>query len=269
MDGTVASAGRRLLLPTLLVVLCLSVAGSVLSVERARAAAVVPLHPVSAPAPAVDGWSPSFVDSAGRPARWDPCTPIHYVVQEDWAPADGRADLAAALRKLSAASGLRFVDDGDTTEIPSTTRRSYQPDRYGRRWAPMLVGWVPPARTDLGLGHGVQGVTVAVAVPGHRAGSLVTAQVALDAEVVPTERVRDERFGEVVVKGDVLRPYRAHSGLRMEPVRHHHFGEVLAGRAVLVHVPACHGCEHLPRSDHPSGEVEVAFRRDGGTGVVG
>lgn len=206
MDGVATTAPgmpyrprRRLLLPILLVVLCLSVAGSVLSVERARAAAVVPLHPVSAPAAAQDGWSPSFVDSLGRPARWDPCTPIHYVVQEDWAPSDAGADLAAALRKLSAASGLRFADDGDTTEIPTMGRRSYQPARYGRRWAPILIGWVPPARTDLRLGHGVQGVTVAVAVPGHQAGSLVTAQVALDAE-----HDLPGGFGPGATQGEVL-----------------------------------------------------------------
>ena len=197
---------RRLVLPVLLTVLALTIVASVITTERARAATLSPLHAVAAAAAASAGWSASFVDDAGRPARWDPCTPIHYVVQRSWAPSNGRADLAAALGRLSLASGLTFLDDGDSAEIPSTTRAAYQPRRYGRRWAPLLVGWVPPARTDLGLGHGVQGVTVAVAVAGHAAGSIVTAQVALDAD-----HNLPAGFGPGATQGEVLLHELAHA----------------------------------------------------------
>jgi hypothetical protein len=127
--------------------------------------------PVEQPAPASDGWGPLYVDQNGAPARWDPCTPIRFVVQPGWIPAAGRADLAEALRRLSAVSGLQFVDDGDTDEMPSKGRAAYQPDRYGERWAPLLIAWVPPDRTDLGLsggleGGGVQGISLAAVVPG-------------------------------------------------------------------------------------------------------
>ena len=195
----------RMLLPALLVVLVVAAVSAVVRVERARAAAGSPLHAVTTAAAASAGWSPSYVDDAGRPARWDPCAPIHYVVQTQWMPVGGRRDLTAALRRLSAASGLTFVDDGDTDELPSQAREAYQPARYGKRWAPLLVGWLPPARTDLGLGRGVAGVTVAVAIPGHRGGSIVTGQVALDADhQLPTG------FGPGATEGEVLLHELAH-----------------------------------------------------------
>lgn len=178
-----------------------------------RAALPEPLSPLQAlqdPAPAADGWGPQYVDGQGRPARWDPCTPVHYVVQEGWAPQQGRRDLATALARISAVSGLEFVDDGATDEVPSTRRAAYQPDRYPGRWAPLLVAWVPPSSTDLGLQGQVQGVTQTVALPGPDGGSIVTAQVALDAEA----RLASG-FGPGTTDGEVLLHELAHAvGLR-------------------------------------------------------
>ncbi|MCU1691908.1 MAG: peptidase and matrixin and adamalysin [Frankiales bacterium] len=164
----------------------------------------------TSPASAADGWGPVYRDTRGRPARWDPCAPVHYVVQTGWAPRDGRRDLAAALDRISAASGLRFVDDGDTDELPRASRQAYQPHRYPHRWAPLLVAWVPPSSTDLGLEGQVQGVTLSVALPGLRGGSIVTAQVALDADApLPAG------FGPGTTDGEVLLHELAHAvGLR-------------------------------------------------------
>lgn len=193
-------------LPALLAVLLLAVTGAVVRVERQRAEAVAPLRAVTTAAVASAGWSPSYLDSAGRPARWDPCQPIHYVVETRWMPASGRADLAASLARLSKASGLVFVDDGDTDERPSQARAAYQPRRYGKRWAPLLVGWTPPSMSDLGVGRGVAGVTVAVAIPGPKGGSIVTGQVALDAE----HRL-PAGFGPGATEGEVLLHELAHA----------------------------------------------------------
>jgi hypothetical protein len=194
------------LLPPLLAVLLLAGAATVVRVERYRAQQYDPLTAVTTAAVASAGWSPSYVDKLGRPARWDPCTPIHYVVQTGWIPAGGRADLASALARLSKASGLQFVDDGDTDELPVTTRAAYQPSRYGKRWAPLLVGWVPADRTDLGLGHGVAGVTIAVAIPGPNGGSIVTGQVALDAD-----HQLPPGFGPGATEGEVFLHELAHA----------------------------------------------------------
>ena len=201
-----APRARRVVLPVLSVALVLSVIAAVVAVRGARAAVVPALRSVTTPASAEAGWGPTYVDTLGRPARWDPCAPIHYVVLSRWAPATGRADLAAALARISAVSGLRFVDDGDTEEIPLRTREAYQPARYGKRWAPILIGWVPPSRTDLGLGDGVQGVTMAIALGGRAGGSIVTGQVALDAD-----RRLPGGFGPGATEGEVLLHELAHA----------------------------------------------------------
>jgi hypothetical protein len=75
------------------------------------------------------------------PVAWDPCRPVHYVVRPDGAPANGDRLLDEAVARVSAVTGLRFVDDGTTDEAPSSDRPSYQPGRYGDRWVPVLVAW--------------------------------------------------------------------------------------------------------------------------------
>lgn len=201
-----AAPQRRALVAALVLVLCaVAVAGTV-ATSRVRAAAVGTVIPVETPAPIAAGWGPTYVDEDGDPARWDPCTPIRYVVQAGWIPDAGRADLAEALRQLSAASGLQFLDEGDTDELPSQDRSAFQPERYGRRWAPLLVGWVPGESTDLGLGDGVQGVSLAVAVPGREAPHLVSGQVVLDA----SHRLA-AGFGAGTTDGEVLLHELAHA----------------------------------------------------------
>jgi hypothetical protein len=78
------------------------------------------------------------------PVAWSPCRPIHYVVRPDNAPKGGDAVLTSSFAQVSAATGLVFINDGSTTEAPSEQRDPYLPDRYGDRWAPVLVAWATP-----------------------------------------------------------------------------------------------------------------------------
>lgn len=80
-----------------------------------------------------------------QPVAYDPCRPIHYVVQPSGAPAGGLELLPMALADVSAATGLQFISDGVTDEVPSTSRSNYLPDQYGDRWAPVLIAWSTPA----------------------------------------------------------------------------------------------------------------------------
>ena len=95
---------------------------------------------------------------SNQPVTYDPCRPIHYVVRPDHEPAGGLGLVRAAVSQISRASGLQFVYDGTTTEAPSNDRPAYQPDRYGQRWAPVLVAWETPqeqpsfAASTVGLG---------------------------------------------------------------------------------------------------------------------
>jgi hypothetical protein len=246
-----AAPPGRLSLRWVLALLLIAVSGLAAAVAHARAQPLPPLRAVEHPAPATAGWSASYVDDAGRPARWDPCTPIRFVVLPAWMPDNGRRDVVEALRRLSVTSGLVFEDGGDTDELPSRGRASYQPERYGDRWSPLLIGWVPPAATDLGLGSGVQGVSLSVAVPGENGGHLVSGQVALNAD----NRL-SSGFGPGATEGEVLLHELAHAvglGHVLDPTQVMYVqttnseSEFGAGdRAGLAAVGAAAGCHPAP-----------------------
>lgn len=86
-------------------------------------------------------------DRSTRPVAYDPCRPIHYVTSANGAPVGGAEMVAEAFAQVSAITGLQFVDDGLTAEAWSSDRDAYQPERYGRRWAPVLVAWTTPEET--------------------------------------------------------------------------------------------------------------------------
>ncbi len=80
---------------------------------------------------------------SGEPIRYDPCSPLHYVFNEEHAPSGALADVKRSAQLTAEASGIEFVYDGTTEEPASPRRAAYQPDRYGQRWAPILIGWIP------------------------------------------------------------------------------------------------------------------------------
>lgn len=92
----------------------------------------------------------------GQPVAYDPCRPIHVVVNGRTAPSNGAALVRDALASVSTATGLVFVLEGETTEIPMDQRAPVQADRYGDRWAPVLIAWSDPVETP-GLANDVAG----------------------------------------------------------------------------------------------------------------
>jgi hypothetical protein len=85
----------------------------------------------------------------GRPVRWNPCQPIHYVVNVAHAPSGSLEDVQQAISEVSAATGIVFVYDGSTSEVPQRDRAAYQASAYGDRWAPVVIAWVSQAQTDI------------------------------------------------------------------------------------------------------------------------
>jgi hypothetical protein len=138
------------------------------------------------PPPVVDGsagYRFIHLDArTGLPSRFDPCTPVRYVINPDGAPTSGVEDVQEAFRRAELATGIRFVYEGAVDEVPSRGRRPYQPERYGERWAPVLVGWsaIPPE-----AGEGVAGAVVGWAshtpLLHHRQDVVTTGTIALDA----------------------------------------------------------------------------------------
>lgn len=112
---------------------------------------------------------------------YDPCRPVHYVIRPDNAVPGGESLISEAISAVSAASGLQFIYDGTTTEAPADERDAFQPERYGKRWAPVLITWSTPEETP-GLAGNIagDGGSTAVQAPG-RPLVLVAGQVRLDA----------------------------------------------------------------------------------------
>lgn len=126
------------------------------------------------------------------PVAYDPCRQIPVVVNSRTAPPVGDVLLDDALASISEVTGLIFVLEGATDEQTSEGRAAFQPDRYGDRWAPVLISWsdaseIPSFATDV---VGVGGSTAAQ-VPGGGPLVYVSGLVALDgpafAEILERE----------------------------------------------------------------------------------
>ncbi|NKX51317.1 peptidase [Arthrobacter deserti] len=145
-------------------------------------------RPLDTPPP-LKAASGSYTFSYAVPGRqrfiaFSPCRPVHYVVNVRHQP-DGAGELIAdAVARVSEVTGLKFVADGPTAERASADREPFQPERYGDRWAPVLIDWWTTAEEPVfGLEAAPGGTTRlgdARALPVSAGGSpdvLVTGQV--------------------------------------------------------------------------------------------
>lgn len=163
-------------------------------------------HPLGAPAPLTatsDSYRFLAHQTDGRtPVAYDPCRPIHYVIRQQGEPAGGAQIVTDAISRVSHATGLRFVSDGETSEAPSRQRPSYQPQRYGDRWAPVLISWVTAKENpDFAADVTGQGGSSAVGFP-NRPNAYVTGAVALDSGKLTSILLRPH--GQEIVRGVVL-----------------------------------------------------------------
>ncbi len=148
-----------------------------------------------------------YADADGCvPWRFDPCRPVHYVTNATLASPGAVDDLEEALARISRASGLEFVHDGPTDERWAARRAPYQPDRYGDRWAPILVSWSSLGNQALEGGRD----DVIVAGRGNPVpvdGVLVTGQLDLNVDA-RTDQARtrplENGFGEGITWGRVM-----------------------------------------------------------------
>jgi hypothetical protein len=121
----------------------------------------------------------------GTPTRWDPCAPIRYVVNTELAPPGSIEDVHEAVRRMSSATGIAFAYEGTTDEEASISRDVYQFDRYGDRWAPVLIAWVDPDDSDIPFQRRdriAAGVAVPVIPPTRLDDVYVSGWVAINAD---------------------------------------------------------------------------------------
>ena len=136
------------------------------------------------------------------PVAYDPCRPIHYVIRRQGEPASGHQIVTDAVLRVSQATGLRFMYDGATSEAPSRQRASYQPDRYGDRWAPVLISWVTPNENpDFAADVTGEGGSAHTGLP-NQPSAYVTGAVELDAGQLASILQRPD--GRQVVRAIVL-----------------------------------------------------------------
>ena len=137
------------------------------------------------------------------PVAYDPCRTIRYVVNERTMPPGAQMLVRDAVETVGKATGLRFVFEGATDEIVVAQRSPFQHDRYGDRWAPVLIAWSDPTELP-DLAGDVAGLGGSRAVLPARDGPAVyvTGLVALDGP-----QIRDmyrSVGGRLAAKGVVL-----------------------------------------------------------------
>lgn len=101
--------------------------------------------PLGTPAPSPAGTGPyrflATQTGSSEPVTYDPCRTIQIVVNPRTQPAWAGGLLDEALRTVTSATGLVFRVEGTTDEPPSDERLPFLPERYGDRWAPVLLAW--------------------------------------------------------------------------------------------------------------------------------
>lgn len=114
------------------------------------------------------------------PVTYDPCRPIPVVVNNLRAPA-GSADLLRnTLDRMTEITGFQFEIEGTTTEVPDLPRPAYQPERYGDRWAPVLIIWATEDDVPDLAGYGGLGGSTAAPAPGTSTHVYVSGVVVLN-----------------------------------------------------------------------------------------
>jgi len=81
-------------------------------------------------------------DGKGYPTRWNPCQPIHWVVNLDAAPRGALPSVLGAIARVSKATGIDFVFDGQTQTSPTIQVTSQMRTPWGT-WRPLLIAWGP------------------------------------------------------------------------------------------------------------------------------
>lgn len=134
----------------------------------------------------------SFVltqDGSSAPVTYDPCVPIHLVVDPRTMVDDGMKLLEQAVEEVRSATGLMFTVDG-LADGPAPAEGSVTGDG-GKAWLPVRVSWSDPA-AEKKLGGDVAGYAGSANIEKDGRRWFVTGSVVLDgpqlADILKTPR---------------------------------------------------------------------------------
>ncbi len=197
----------------------------------------------------------------GEPIRWDPCSTIEVVWRPAGAPDGARADLEAALHRAGEATGLDLTLRGRTDEPVTDRRLPYQPERYGDRWAPVLVAWTAAEEAGSQLLDTDRGVAVPIAVGPAGDRTYVSGRILLHAgreDLRPGFADRADSWGATLLHellhvlglghvddpAELMYEFPGRGSVELGP----------GDRAGATAIGAAHGCRDVP----DAGPVEVA-----------
>ena len=101
-------------------------------------------------APAGPDYSFVRVDKTNQPFRWNPCQAVHYRTNLASAPYWAATDLQGAVEQVSVATGILFVDDGDSGAAPTDPSLLGSAAQPG----PVVIDWATRAQSaQLGIGQ--------------------------------------------------------------------------------------------------------------------
>ncbi|HEX2851143.1 MAG TPA: hypothetical protein VHN98_11340 [Acidimicrobiales bacterium] len=165
------------------------------------------LQPLGRPAPAPTGSGPYqfMATQAGSaaPVTYDPCRAIPFVLNARTMPPKAAGLVDEAIAEISAITGLTFRAEGVTDEPPSEPRPAFQPDRFGDRWAPVLISWSDPGEAPT-LAGGVAGFAGSRPYRDPASGTLVYVSGELVLDGPQLADVLRYREGRDVAKGVIL-----------------------------------------------------------------
>jgi len=172
---------------TLLTVLRMGLFVSTLRERPSSSASAFPDRPVDArnariavQAPTSDSDEYAFVatqDGSSEPVTYDPCVPIHLVVDPRTIVDRGMDLLEDALEELRETTGLMFTVDGLTKGPPPAEDAVTKDD--GQSWLPVTVSWSDP-KTSPKLAGDVAGYAGSASIPHDGRRWFVTGTIVLD-----------------------------------------------------------------------------------------
>jgi predicted Zn-dependent protease len=118
----------------------------------------------------------------GYPVTYSPCEKWAVSINTFSAPPGYRSAVKAVIAEIRNLTGLKLVLGDDTDEVPTEDRRVYQPELYGDRPAPILIGWID-AEPSFVSGH--DGSNVIVTEDGEQ--TYLSGMIRLNADGVLTE----------------------------------------------------------------------------------